>query len=133
MSQLLVTRDLMFSSRFTSQARQLGIDLIVVNRLDMIQNLDAGINIEAVIVDLEIDSSASTAVMAWLQGKEERNAITTIAYAPHGQIDRLRAARTAGFDHVLTRGQFHEKGSELIAQASGNPSDEDQASRQEAT
>ena len=41
----------------------------------------------------------------------------TIGYAQHVNLESLDEARRAGFDQVLTRGQFNQQVSAIIAEA----------------
>jgi hypothetical protein len=38
-----------------------------------------------------------------------------VAFAPHVHVDRIKAARQAGCDRVITRGQLQEVAEELMA------------------
>lgn len=131
MSQILITRDLMFSSRLASQARQAAIELRVIGNLEKLQDIGAEHAIEAVLLDLETNGVAPAAVKEWADQRRQSEPLVLIAYAPHGQVDRLREARAAGFDQVLTRGQFHEQGGALMAAAHRCSTDTGERTEQE--
>lgn len=68
-----------------------------------------------VLIDL---ASASAELSAMVKTLRSQNPLAIIlAYGPHVQEGRLKAAEEAGCDHVLTRGQFHNQGGQLIANA----------------
>lgn len=57
-----------------------------------------------VIVDLSTRSSLVDRIVP--EVRERFSAARVIAYAPHVHKARIQAAREAGFDEVMTRGQF---------------------------
>lgn len=57
-----------------------------------------------VILDLSTRSGLIGSLVP--EVRERFPAARVIAYAPHVQIARIKAARQAGFDEVMTRGQF---------------------------
>ena len=132
MSQILMTRDLMFSSRLASQARQANVELNVVSSLEKLNSFTEATDVEAVFLDLEAEAITPKDVINWVRARQQSQSIVTIAYAPHGQIERLRAARSAGFDQVLTRGQFHQQGGQLMLDAHAAASVLDRTPQEEA-
>lgn len=117
MCQILITRDLMFSSRLASQAKDADIELRVIGSFEKLSAIDDELIVEAILLDLETNGVSAAAVKEWADRRQQSHPTELIAYAPHGQVDRLREARAAGFDQVLTRGQFHEQGGALLAAA----------------
>lgn len=57
-----------------------------------------------VVVDLSTRSSLIDRIVP--EAREQYPTARVIAYAPHVHKARLQAARGAGFDEVMTRGQF---------------------------
>lgn len=57
-----------------------------------------------VILDLATRFSLTEQVVAWV--REHHPGAIVIAYGPHVQVARLKAARDAGIERVMTRGQF---------------------------
>jgi CheY-like chemotaxis protein len=111
---LLLSSDLMFTSRATAAARDAGANLTVVsspaatveqanqleNALVLVDLTLPGLDINA-LAQLLIDNAAATEL---------------IAYGPHVQAGRLEAARAAGCT-VLTRGQFDAQMGTILDEA----------------
>lgn len=104
---IYLTSDLMFSSRVSVIARQLGINLFVVGSREKASELFSTNPAQAFIVDLENRDANSSDVAACVNHCEPRP--TVIAYGPHVKEPLLAAARDQGLDHVLSRGQFDQQ------------------------
>jgi CheY-like chemotaxis protein len=112
MAILLLTNDLMASSRAAGTARQSGTTLhTVANSVAALQQLQEAAYSLA-IVDLTTVGSAIGALVEDL--KRIQPELSIMAYGPHVQEHLLEAARSAGCDRVLTRGQFHAQMTEII-------------------
>lgn len=113
MQAVLVTKDLMFSSRVQALAKKNDLPLKVVSSLQALSSAMESNATQLVAVDLET-RGVSTA--QWLESieKVQGSQPKTIAYAPHGQVQKIKEAREAGFDQVLTRGQFDSQIGEIL-------------------
>ena len=112
MSILYLTSDLLFSSRVSQTAKQQGIDLQVSGAPDAaIASITADTRL--VILDLTLPSLDVVSTVARL--REANPTVRIVAYGPHVQAGKLNAARAAGCDEVLTRGQFDREIARVLA------------------
>jgi hypothetical protein len=110
LSVLYLTQDLLFSSRVGSIAKQMGVDVLIVSTLDQLQEKLSSAP-SAILVDLE-HRSDPLAVMSLVKAISPRP--TAIAYGPHVKESLLANAQAAGFDHVLSRGQFDKQIAQIL-------------------
>ncbi|SMP70645.1 hypothetical protein SAMN06265222_11396 [Neorhodopirellula lusitana] len=96
---VFLSGDLIFASRVRAAAENGGRPF----RLSGNVPEDAG-DAAFVVVDLSTRSKVVDGLMALCQ--QHCPHARVIAYAPHVQIARIKAAREAGIETVLTRGQF---------------------------
>lgn len=110
MSALLVTTDLMATSAADGAARQAGVGLTTVS-----PDAAAGAASEATrLVALDLTAKVDD-LAAWIAPvRAAAPQATLLAYGPHVHEARLQAAHDAGFDVVLSRGQFHRQMAELL-------------------
>lgn len=101
---VLITRDLMLESQLESAASTHDCRLVAV--MDVEQAISAVDKFKAsrCLVDLGTPGIDLGLLKSALPPSEQTQ---VIAFGPHVQKARLQAAVDAGFDHVLTRGQFH--------------------------
>ena len=101
--------DLMSSTRLQDAARALGHECAVVRRPEGM--LDALDGVDLVIADLDLSTGDGVAAVRLAHDA----GIPVIAYGGHVAVDRLQAARDAGADAVLTRGDFVRRLPELLS------------------
>lgn len=117
---LLLCDDLFFSSKVESAGQTVGREVVVAVSLNQLhesiralaaQNTETRITL---IVDLEGAADQLSAIQSTLEeiAPEPR----CIGYAGHRRTDLMQAARDAGFQVVLTRGQFDEQLTGLLAE-----------------
>lgn len=111
---ILLTQDLMLSSSVAGAAAAAGAELKVAESARRAHELANDTQVSAVFVDLGsldvgIDSLAS-------QFKQFASPPAVIAFGPHVHEAKLAAARDAGCDEVLSRGQFHRQMEPLLRQ-----------------
>jgi CheY-like chemotaxis protein len=100
---LLVSPDLFLGSRIRGTVESQGRSLSVASTGHAAaERLDAG-NYRLVLIDLQTPGLDLTDLR---QRRTARGEPAFVAYGPHVQAPLLRAARAAGCDEVLTRGQF---------------------------
>jgi hypothetical protein len=99
-SVVMLSGDLMFASRVKSAAEHAGLTFRIGGSLPEDEN-DA---IRFVVLDLSTRSGLTSAIAG--QCSERCAQAKLIAYGPHVHVDRLKAARAAGIETVLTNGQF---------------------------
>lgn len=103
MSGLLLSDDLIFTSRIVATARAHGVGVTAVKTADALLAKAKEQPPTGVIVDLHNPTLDVVALRAGLPG------VRLIAYGSHVDAERLKAARQAGCDRVMPRSQFVEK------------------------
>lgn len=106
-----VSQDLMIASKIKQLVTPLGITVEFQGKGDSSASWKA---IPAlIIVDLQTPGCDPEAWYSALRAKFSD--ATLLAYAGHTLVDRLSAARAAGFDQVITRGQLESRVHELAS------------------
>jgi CheY-like chemotaxis protein len=108
---LLLTRDLMFTSKVTSTAAALGWKVEVVGTVELFNQRAAESKPRAVFLDLSLSDLNPARVVMPLVG-EPRPVV--IAFGSHVDEVRLQAAREAGCDEVMPRSKFSSTLPELL-------------------
>lgn len=111
---VLLSRDLLFGSSALATAKAHGWELMLASNLDDAKARANLSELRLVIVELEaIGGQIETIV-------DEARRIAPLAkvvgYAAHVRKDVLDEANAAGFDVVMTRGQFHSGLADLFRQ-----------------
>jgi CheY-like chemotaxis protein len=101
---LLLSDDLIFTSRITGTARALGLSIRAVRTFESLLALAGQQQAGCVIIDLAIPGLVLADLFRQLGDQPPR----VVAYGSHVDVERLRAARAAGCDPVLPRSQFVE-------------------------
>jgi CheY-like chemotaxis protein len=104
---LLLSDDLIFTSRIVGTASGLGLNLIAARSADDLAQMARRSPPRCVIVDLDNPGLELTELLRILEGIAPRPRV--VAYGPHVNADRLRTAREAGCDPVLPRSKFVEQ------------------------
>lgn len=119
MQVLFISRDLMFGSQIDGAARRHGGTYRLTGP-EQVSGLPLGDAV--VILDLGVAGVEVAALVGELRGADiPPRAI--VAYAPHVHEQKLAAAREAGCDEVLTRGQFHGGLDALLQRYADSPAD----------
>lgn len=102
---LLISDDLIFTSRITATARAVGVSVAPVRSMALALAKARESSPPAVIVDLHNPGLDIAGLMAGL--REACSAMPrVIAYGSHVDVETLRVARGAGCDRVMPRSQF---------------------------
>ncbi len=136
---IFVSRDLMFQSRIRPQVQAAGFGLVTVascaKAIDQLQQLvvesteiaagkteensQVSIPIRLVVVDLKLIANQEELVdlshSINLTQKRQAIKILSLAYGPHVKVDLLESAKDAGFEMVMTQGQFDRGFGEVLA------------------
>jgi DNA-binding NarL/FixJ family response regulator len=113
-----LTKDLMFQSRVASLAKFRNLGFVADRSLEKILGrVEEPSEIRLWIVDLTLDQVDLTDVRTTVS--EQSPNATLIAYGPHVHESRLQQAVAAGFDHVLTRGQFDRDMGDIFGTIAG--------------
>jgi CheY-like chemotaxis protein len=105
---LLLSDDLIFTSRITGVARELGLQLLATRSTDALLNLARKHPPRCVIVDLANPGLVLGALIREL-GEMGSPPPRVVAYGSHVDAECLRAARAAGCNPVLPRSKFVEE------------------------
>lgn len=108
---LLLTRDLMFTSKVTGTAAALGLRVEVVGAIDSLQSRAEATRPRAVFIDLGCVDFDPREVIIRLASSPRPQ---VIAFGSHVDVDRLEAARLAGCNEVMPRSRFSENLPDLL-------------------
>ena len=106
--------DLIFQTKITATAEQLGIAVRVLRASDGIAESVA--DACGLIVDLNL--STGDALDALRQARSALPALPVVAYCAHVQTDLAAAARAAGADEVMPKSAFTEQLPEVLRRLS---------------
>ncbi len=115
---LLVSNDLMVSSMLEGVTRISGDALQTTPPASAADQAAADLP-GLVVIDLSSPIPDVGELVAALRDAAPQAKL--IAFGPHVHTLKLEAARTAGCDRVMSRGEFHRKAGEVIAELAGNP------------
>ena len=118
MPSFLLSGDLTFPSQVTGLARQLGFDLELAMNVPALLDKAVAVGAKAVILDLTTAGLNPAELVPRLRALPQPPQVI-LAFGPHVQETRLDAARQAGCDLVLTRGQFHARMDDVLRQYLG--------------
>lgn len=114
---IYLTRDLMFSSRVRPLVERRGLALKMASSVDdcltklpvlLPERAAGGPNEVCLLVDLKAitDPTELSPLLAGVRAACDGRTLRTLAYGPHVHETWLAAANDAGFDTVMTQGQF---------------------------
>lgn len=107
MSGLLLSDDLIFTSRITGTARDLGLTMRVARSADALLTLARQDIPTGVILDLSNPGLNIAETVAALKALDPPPMV--VAYGSHVDTATLKNARAAGCDRVMPRSQFVEE------------------------
>ena len=114
---LVITNDLMAAAPIEHTARQLNA-ACRVTRLDQAIDIGPTEPVDLVVLDLNAVDQVVDAVEQLRATIDSK--VPIVAFGPHVHDQKLDAARDAGCARVLTRGQFHQQGRNVIAAVLAN-------------
>ena len=110
---LLLSRDLIFTTKVTGTARALGHQVLVATTSDQALAMIDQWRPRAVVVDLAAgDLTGPEALVAYRKALGDGSLL--VAFGSHVDTDRLAVARASGCDEVLVRSQFSGQLPDLI-------------------
>jgi DNA-binding NtrC family response regulator len=115
MAVVLLSGDLMGASRIEGAARLAGVDYQMIGSVDAAVDCCAARPVALVMVDLATSRLDVASLVERLKGRTD-NVPAIVAYGPHVHEAVLDAAKAAGCDQVLSRGQFMSQAGAIIAQ-----------------
>ena len=115
----LLTADLMQSSQVAGAALRAAVQLRVFSSADALwaalsEAPSGEDSVRLVIVDLALPGLDIRGLLSRLEALPSGKP-RTLAFGPHVHADRLAAAREAGCDQVVSRGQFHAQMEQLLS------------------
>ncbi|GIW97991.1 MAG: hypothetical protein KatS3mg111_1324 [Pirellulaceae bacterium] len=115
MTVVLLSRDLLFTSRIQAAFRAAGCEVVAVPRADDVRlNSVEDSHLVGCLVDLS--NVPAPEVAGTLQSLAKRFPQTQIfAFGPHVQREKLQAAQQAQATAVMTRGQFDRSLPTIVA------------------
>jgi DNA-binding response OmpR family regulator len=109
---VLLSPDLAVGSRVEGAARMAGLRFRQIGEVDQLAAAGAD-ECALLIIDLSTPGlDVASAVSRWREAADAASKI--IAFGPHVHEAKLAAARAAGCDRVLTRGQFFSQSQTLL-------------------
>ena len=114
MAVLALVSDLMMQSQMSGAAQRAGVKLIVAGSESQLAARAAEGDVDLVVVDLSHPGIDPASIMQQLKPLLSA-ASRTLAFGPHVHKPLLETAAVAGFDAVMSRGQFHASMDRLLA------------------
>ena len=102
---LALVRDLLFASKITSAAAAAGVECRIIRQADRLSDQPG----QVLLVDLNLPDAISAAAR-WGETTGGR----VIGFVSHVDEATIAAARAAGLNEVLSRGQFAQRLPELL-------------------
>jgi hypothetical protein len=124
MLTVLVSGDLLAASRVEGEARRVGVAFHTVSSAEAAVDFCSREPVGLVVVDLAI-SGLDLPTLVNKLGRTEEIKPTLVAFGPHVHEARLEAAANAGFDQVLSRGQFMAQIGAILARHSSEEQQKD--------
>jgi PleD family two-component response regulator len=106
--------DLMFASKITAAARQLGVEVVLARTSDEVLQQARTLRPRLIIVDLNGKRTQPLATIAALKSDVDLAQIRTIGFVSHVQTELIESARQAGVDEVMARSAFSAKLGEIL-------------------
>src|ERR1700687_6112370 len=106
--------DLMFSSKISTTARQLGIELSFARSPDDVLRQARAKKPTLLIFDLNARTLDPIGTIAALKGDAELASIPILGFVSHVDSEVIASARAAGIDEVLARSAFTARLAEIL-------------------
>jgi DNA-binding NtrC family response regulator len=119
MAVVLLSGDLMGASRVEGAARMASVEFRMVGNVDAAVECCAAQPVMLVMVDLATAGLDVAALVERLKGRSN-HVPTIVAFGPHVHDAVLDAAKEAGCDQVVSRGQFMSQADAIVARFSTN-------------
>jgi PleD family two-component response regulator len=111
---LAAVDDLMFASKITAAARQLGVEVVLARTSDEVLQQARTLRPRLIIVDLNGKRTQPLATIAALKSDVDLAQIRTIGFVSHVQTELIELARQAGVDDVMARSAFSANLGEIL-------------------
>ena len=114
---LAAVDDLMFASKISTAAKQLGVEVVFAKSPDDVLGQARAVRPQLVIFDLNSRRIDPLATIAALKATVGLADVRTIGFVSHVQTELIDAARLAGVDEVLARSAFSARLGEILTDA----------------
>jgi len=111
---LAAVDDLMFASKISTAARQLGVDVVFARSSEEVLHHARSLRPQLAIFDLNSRRVDPLATIAALKADSELAGVRTLGFVSHVQTEIIDAARRAGIDEVLARSAFSARLGEIL-------------------
>ena len=115
MHVLLLSQDLLVTSRVSGVVEALNVAFRSVSSTDNLQLTWSESPAELIVVDLTLPGLDVEEVVQWIHAQQTR--ATVIAFGPHVQLKTLGRAEQSGCDHVYVRGEFFAQMQNILLRA----------------
>lgn len=115
---LAAVNDLVFASKISTAARQLGVEVVFAKTPAAIQQEARARAPTLIIFDLNSSRLDPLATIAALKSGPTQAPTRIVGFVSHVQSDLIAAAKTAGADDVLARSAFSTHLAEILKQGS---------------
>ena len=112
---LLLSQDLLVTSRVSGVVQALNVSFKSVSSTDNLQLAWSESPAELIVVDLTLPGLDVEEVVQWIHAQQTR--ATVIAFGPHVQLKTLERAEQSGCDHVYVRGEFFAQMQNILLRA----------------
>ena len=112
---LFLTKDLMMTSNAESHAREHNVILKTSGTVEKALNAIQEERPHLLLVDLQTPGLDVVQLGEEIRGLSDSVTPLTVAYAQHVNVELLETAKNAGFDQVITRGQFNSQIRQIIS------------------
>jgi len=111
---LAAVDDLLFASKISSAAKQLGAEVVFARSPDEVLRQARALRPRLAIFDLNSRRTEPLATISAFKADPELAGIRSIGFVSHVQTELIEAARQAGIDEVLARSAFSAKLGEIL-------------------
>lgn len=112
---LCIVDDLMFSTKISGAAKQLGVELAFERAADKVLTRVRDERPDLVIFDLNSARLRPIDMIAAIKADPDLKSARTLGFVSHVRVDLIAAARQAGADEVLARSTFSERLGDILA------------------
>jgi hypothetical protein len=109
---LVAVRDLLFRSRIQAAAERLGVAIRVAPRGAPLSEAARDLGAGTALVDL-----GEPGVLDEIRRVKQAGAVRVVGFLGHLQVDLAEAARDAGADEVLSRGELAQRLDDVLRRA----------------
>jgi DNA-binding NarL/FixJ family response regulator len=119
---LAAVDDLLFASKISAAARQLGVEVIFARSSDDVLRQERSVRPRLIIFDLNGKRTEPLTTISAIKSDLDLARIRTIGFVSHVQTELIESARQAGVDEVMARSAFSAKLGEILQSGDQSPS-----------